>query len=408
MEPKTLPLSGIKVVELATVVAAPTCARMLCAYGAEVIKVEALQGDVMRSGGVHEFVPYEDDLNPLFTIHNSNKKFLSLDLKKEKGKTILLDLLSHADVFITNIREQSLRRNGLDYETLKDMFPALIYAHFSGYGPKGPAAQNPGFDITAFWLRAGAVADWQTKDSFPFVPTYAFGDMATSSVFLSGILMALYAKEKTGKGTKVMTSLFANGIWCNAIGVVQTQFERKHLNPDPLRPCDPFSQTYRCKDGRWIGIYCNEYIKDKEIFAKLLGLEDIIDDPRYKDVETLQRTGSIVEITERCNRIFLTRTSKQWREYLSEHSISCEIMMESQEVSQDRQAIENRYMVPVEFPDKGHTTVMMPTPPLAFSRYACRTYKPTRGIGDNTEEILKEMGYSKEEIKALTEANVVR
>ena len=82
-----------------------------------------------------------------------------------------------------------------------------------------------------------------------------------------------------------MTSLFANGIWCNAIGVVQTQFERKHLNPDPLRPCDPFSQTYRCKDGRWIGIYCNEYIKDKEKFAKLLGLEDIIDDPRYKDVE---------------------------------------------------------------------------------------------------------------------------
>ena len=122
----------------------------------------------------------------------------------------------------------------------------------------------------------------------------------------------------------------------------------------------------------------------------------------------MQRTGSIVEITERCNGIFLTRTSKQWREYLSEHSISCEIMMESQEVSQDRQAIENRYMVPVEFPDKGHTTVMMPTPPLAFSRYACRTYKPTRGIGDNTEEILKEMGYSKEEIKALTEANVVR
>lgn len=86
MEPKTLPLSGIKVVELATVVAAPTCARMLCAYGAEVIKVEALQGDVMRSGGVHEFVPYEDDLNPLFTIHNSNKKFLSLDLKKRKGE----------------------------------------------------------------------------------------------------------------------------------------------------------------------------------------------------------------------------------------------------------------------------------------------------------------------------------
>lgn len=117
---------------------------------------------------------------------------------------------------------------------------------FQAMVPKARLPKTQGL-TSRLWLRAGAVADWQTKDSFPFVPTYAFGDMATSSVFLSGILMALYAKEKTGKGTKVMTSFFANGIWCNAIGVVQTQFERKHLNPNPLRPCDPFSQTYRCK-----------------------------------------------------------------------------------------------------------------------------------------------------------------
>jgi crotonobetainyl-CoA:carnitine CoA-transferase CaiB-like acyl-CoA transferase len=408
MEKKSLPLEGIKVVELATVVAAPTCARMLCAYGAEVIKVEALDGDVMRTGGVHEFVPYEDDLNPLFTIHNSNKKFLALDFKKKQGKDILLKLISRADVFITNIREQSLQRNGLDYDTLKKDFPGLIYALFSGYGPKGPAAKNPGFDITAFWLRAGAIADWQTKDSFPFVPTYAFGDMATSSVFLAGILMALYAKEKTGKGTKVTTSLFANGIWCNAIGVVQTQFERKHLNPNPLRPSDPFSQTYLCKDGRWIGIYCNDYVKDKAKFAKLLGIEDIIDDPRYKDVDTMQRTGSIEEVTERCNKIFLKRTSQEWRDYLSENSISCEIMKESQEVSRDPQAIENHYMVPVEFPDKDHTKVMMPTPPLSFSDYGCRSYEPTSKIGEDTEEILEKMGYSKEEIRDMKEDKAVR
>jgi crotonobetainyl-CoA:carnitine CoA-transferase CaiB-like acyl-CoA transferase len=408
MEKKNLPLEGVKVVELASVVAAPTCARVLCAYGAEVIKVEPLDGDVMRTGGVHEFVPYEDDLNPLFTIHNSNKKFLALDLKKEQGKTILMDLIRDADIFITNIREQSLIRNGLDYESLKKKFPALIYAHFSGYGPKGPAAANPGFDITAFWLRAGAVADWQTKGSFPFVPTYAFGDMATSSVFLSGILMALYAKEKTGKGTKVSTSLFASGIWCNAIGVVQTQFERKHLNPDPLRPSDPFSQTYLCKDGRWIGIYCNEYVKDKPKFAALLGIEDMVDDPRYKDVDTMQRTGSIEEITERCNKIFLTRTSQEWREYLSTNNVSCEIMMESQEVSRDPQAIDNHYMVPVEYPDAAHTKVMMPTPPLSFSDYGCRTYKPTGRIGEDTDAILQEMGYSPEEIQQMKDSKTVR
>ena len=227
METNTLPLEGVKVVEMSTVVAGPTTARMLCAYGAEVIKVEGLDGDVMRVGGVHEYTPYADDLNPLFTIHNSNKKFISLNYKTEEGKKILLDLINDADVFITNVREKSLVRNGLDYESIKETNPSLIYAHFKGYGDKGPSANDPGFDISAFWLRAGALGDWQTKGSFPFLPTYAFGDMATSSAFLSGILMALYGREKTGKGTKVDISLFANGIWCNAIGVVQTQFEHR-------------------------------------------------------------------------------------------------------------------------------------------------------------------------------------
>ena len=158
MAQKKLPLEGVKVVEMGTVVAAPTTARVLCAYGAEVIKVETLDGDVMRLAGTHEFTPYEDDLNPLFTIHNSNKKFLSLNFKTPEGKKILMDLLKDADVFITNVREKSLLRNGLDYETLKTWNPGLIYAHFLGYGDKGPVASNPGFDISAFWLRSGPIA----------------------------------------------------------------------------------------------------------------------------------------------------------------------------------------------------------------------------------------------------------
>ena len=147
-----LPLEGVKVVEMGTVVAAPTTARVLASYGADVIKVETLDGDVMRQAGTHEFTPYEDDLNPLFTVHNSGKKFISLNFKTEEGKKVLLDLLKDADVFITNVREQSLVRNGLDYETMKEHNPGLIYAHFLGYGETGPAANNPGFDISAFWL----------------------------------------------------------------------------------------------------------------------------------------------------------------------------------------------------------------------------------------------------------------
>ena len=402
-----LPLEGVKVVEMGTVVAAPTTARVLASYGADVIKVETLDGDVMRQAGTHEFTPYEDDLNPLFTVHNSGKKFISLNFKTAEGKKVLLDLLKDADVFITNVREQSLVRNGLDYETMKEHNPGLIYAHFLGYGETGPAANNPGFDISAFWLRSGPLADWSTQGSFPFLPTYAFGDMATSSAFLSGILMALYAKKETGLGTKVGTSLFASGIWCNAIGVVQTQFERKDLNPEPLRPTDPFNQTYLCKDGRWIGVYCNEYVMDKEKISKLFGIEWICDDPRCATIDTLQKTNAIEEVITQCNEIFLTKTAAEWREIFSTNNVACEIMKKSHEVSKDPQAIENGYVVPVEFPDADKTTVMLPNPPVWFSDYGRKEYKPTGPLGEDTDEILTSMGYTPEQIAAMKEAGAV-
>ena len=408
METKTLPLEGVRVVEMGTVVAAPTAARMLCAYGAEVIKVEGLDGDVMRVGGVHEYTPYDDDLNPLFTIHNSNKKFISLNYKTDEGKKILLDLINDADVYITNVRQKSLERNGLDHETLKKTNPGLIYAHFKGYGDKGPSANDPGFDISAFWLRAGALGDWQTKGSFPFLPTYAFGDMATSSAFLSGILMALYGREKTGKGTKVDISLFANGIWCNSIGVVQTQFDHKHMNPDPLRPTDPFNQTYLCKDGRWIGVYCNEYEMDREKWYGLFGIPEYATDPDYASIAVMQEKDTIKTIIEKCNEIFLTKTAQEWRDYLSSNNCACEILREQCEVSSDPQAIANGYMVPVAFPDEDHTTVMMPSPPISFSDYGRREYKPTGALGEDTDEILKSMGYSPEEIEELRKSNAVK
>ena len=400
-----LPLEGIRVVELATVVAAPTTSRMLCAYGAEVIKVETLYGDEMRRAGKTEICPYDDDKNPLFTIHNSNKKLTSINFKSSEGKAALIRLIAGADVFITNVREASLRRNGLDYDSLKEQFPRLIYAHFSGFGPKGPVASNPGFDSTAFWLRSGPMADWQVKGSFPFVPTYAFGDMATSSVLLSGILMALIGRNSTGLGTKVETSLFASGIWCNAVGLVSTQFERNHLNPDPLHPCDPFDTYYLCADGKWIGIYVNEYWRDKEKLARLVGVEDILDDPRYEDIDSLHESGVLPEIVERINKIFLTHDSAYWRQLLSENSVSCEVMQYTCEVSKDPQAIENHYVEEVEYADG--LKVMMPCPPVHFSDYGRRPYAPTGPIGRDTEQVFTELGYNKEEIEAMRESGAI-
>ena len=401
-----MPLEGIRVVELATVVAAPTAGRMLCAYGAEVIKVETAIGDEMRRAGEFEMVICEDDKNPLFTIQNSGKTLTSINLKNPDGKEAFLRLLNTADVFLTNVRAASLGRLGLDYETLHERFPQLIYAHFSGFGPKGPAANNPGFDSTAFWLRTGPLADWQAPGSFPFTPTYAFGDMATSSVLLSGILMALLGRERTGQGTLVNTSLFASGIWCNAIGVVshQPQFGGERVN-DPLRPSAPFCHFYECADGRWIGVFDNEYRRELPKFAQLFDMPDIVDDPRCASLEALQQTDAVAEVTARLNEKFRTRTSQEWLDYLNENNVSCELMRKISDVYTDEQAIANGYVREVTFKDD--LKVMMPCPPVHFSEYTTRPYVSAGKLGKDTDAVFHELGYSDDEIQAMRDEKAI-
>ncbi|HOE09169.1 MAG TPA: CoA transferase, partial [Treponemataceae bacterium] len=178
---KSLPLAGINVIELATVVAAPAVGRVLATYGANVIKIEAPpDGDLIRGMSKGHQLPSEPYNSPLFDVLNSGKKTISINLKSEKGKEALHKLLEQSDIFITNVRMKSLIRMGLGYDALKDKYPRLIYGHFSGFGLEGPDADRPGFDTTAFWLRSGAIMDWVVPGSFVIRPSFGFGDLATS------------------------------------------------------------------------------------------------------------------------------------------------------------------------------------------------------------------------------------
>ena len=330
-----------------------------------------------------------------------------IDLKNPDGKAAFLKLLETADVFLTNVRLPSLGRLGLDYETLHKAYPGLVYAHFSGFGPKGPDAAKPGFDSTAFWLRSGPMADWQVPGSFPFTPTYAFGDMATSSAFLSGILMALIGKKSTGMGTFVSTSLFASGIWCNAIGVVshQPQFGGERPN-DPLRPADPFCHFYQCSDGKWIGVFDNEYRRELPKFANLFGMPEIADDPRAASLEALHETDYVVEIVTRLNAIFKTKTVVEWEAFLSENNVSCERMRTIRDVSTDEQAIANGYVQKVTFKDD--LEVMMPCPPMQFTEYAMRPYTSAGRLGADTDSIFHDLGYTDSEIAAMKDSGAIQ
>lgn len=400
------PLEGIKVVEMATVVAAPTAGRVMCDFGAEVIKVETLFGDELRRAGSSFSLPCEDDDNPMFTAINSNKKIIPLNLKSEKGKEILFKLLADADVLISNIRLASLARLGLDYESVKERFPRLVYALFSGYGTEGPEGNSPGFDITAFWLRNGAMNDWKENGTFPMNPSYAFGDVATSNALLSGILMGLLGRELTGKGTLVTTSLMASGIWCNFTDIIssQPQFGRDKVY-DKYHQTDPFSALYKCADGKYIGIYCNEYESDKERLAKFFGIEEILEDERYASVESLHKTGAIREGIEKVGNVISEKTSKEWNKILLENNISNEIARTASDVAVDKQAIENGYIEMVKF--AGSNTVMMPTPPMRFSEFDRHCTTPTRSIGAFTDEILASVGYSTDEIEDMKVSRII-
>ena len=405
-ERKPMPLEGVKVLELATVVAAPTASRVLCSYGAEVIKIENLSGDDMRSAGNSEGVVCEDDKNPLFSLANSGKKLIAVNLKSPEGKELFERLLAWADVFITNVRAASLERLGIGYDAVAGRFPRLIYAHFGAYGPEGPDAALPGFDSTAFWLRSGPIADWMVGPR-PFTPTYAFGDMATSSAFVSGILMALLGRERTGRGTFVTTSLFASGIWCNAVAVIAAQSELRAA-PQPgaeYVPADPLSDAYLCSDGRWIGFYDNEYRRDREKFARILDFPQLAEDSRYESLEALRSSGAMAECVETLRRKFASRPSGYWQEYLSAENVACQTARTAADVSRDAQALENGYLSRVEF--AGGLEMLLPEPPVAFGAYSSRKSASAGRLGRDTDEVLGRFGYTAEETEALRAGGVV-
>lgn len=403
-ENKNLPLSGIKVLELATVVAAPNTCELLCTYGAEVIKVEPLEGEIFRRCGRQLNIPIEDNKNPMFTLHNNGKRFAAINIQRPEGKKIFFKLLEEADVFVTNMRSGPLKRLGLDYNSIKDRFPRLIYADLSGFGKKGPDARRKGFDTNSYWLRSGAVSDWQEGDNVPFYPAYGFGDTTTGMMLFSGVLMGLIARERTGKGTEISTSLYAASIWYNGNSLLRSQFNLNY-KPDSKRPGNMINNYYRCSDGKWIFMCSMNYKKDYKKISKLLGLDDICADPRFVDFDTLQATGASTEAAGRYAEAFKTKSSEYWRNLLIKNDVACEVVGTIKDVCTDEQAIKNNYVTEVEFADE--TKVVMPMPPLQFSEYQCRDYERTGPVGYDTEKVLKEAGYSEEDIQNLREENYI-
>lgn len=399
------PLEGIRVVELGTHVAVPTISRMMADWGAEVIKVENIKGDEWRVNGKAYKLPIVDEENTLFTIQNSNKQFISLDAKSEEGHAILMELIGSADVFMSNVRLKSLIKLGCDYDSLKEKFPRLIFAHLNGYGYKGAGAALPGYDMAALWARTGILADWGNPGDFPIKPPAGFGDAAVSSLLLNGILAALLARAKTGEGCRVTTSLYAAGLWLNHTGVTSTQKEYGNIYPKSRYcPMNPFSHLYECRDHEWLVLTVVDYRKNYAKVMRVLGLEQYAEDERYNTIDEVQKR--IREFMTMINEAFMQHDRAEWVEKFAQADIVCCELKHMREATEDPQALENGYFEEVTFPN-GHQ-VLMPTIGVEFSAYDVKRYTPSGVIGRDTEQVLQQKGYSEQQIEELREKGVIR
>ena len=402
------PLEGIKVVELATYLAAPVCARVLGDWGAEVIKVETLDGDIWRKYGVNLSTPIEPDENPLFDIANTNKKSVTLDLKTEEGMDILHKLLAQADVFVTNNRLSPLKRMGLDYETLKERYPRLIYALLTGYGETGPDMNKPGFDTVAFWASGGFMADMRVDNpgSYPIYTPAGIADILVGTILFGGVCAALVARDKTGKGDKISSSLFSAAVW--GMGVMNTITQEKYKYPYPKKRYEskPTAIPYECADGEWMMISVLEYARYFPALCAVMGVPELAQDPRFQLEREMMKPENKAELVKILEARFITKPSAEWDALLTEADIVHDRLAHYSEISTNEQARVNHYMEEVTFGNG--TKAWLPRPAIFSDNMGLPEYKLSPTLGANNHEILADLGYSSEEIQDLQKREIVK
>ena len=247
------PLEGVKVVEVANWVSGPTCGVMLADYGAEVIKVEHLKsgGDPTR-GWIPNIDPTPDLVNYVFEQINRGKRSLALDLGSEKGKEIFARLIKYSDVMVTNLRVGTAAALGIDYESLSAINPALVYGRLTAYGIDGPDKDRPGYDMLSYWARSGLMSAISPVDGPPVDLPCSLGDVNTGTFLFGAIMMALYARERTGKGAVVDTSLYNAGIWGSAESIWSMLISGRPLKSlAEFISINPLVKYYQCGDGKW-------------------------------------------------------------------------------------------------------------------------------------------------------------
>ena len=389
-------LQGLKVIEFASYIAAPGAAGILADWGAEVIKVERPEGDPMR----HIFGDVKNELsgNPTFALDNRGKRAVALDISKPDGRDALARLAAEADVFLTNVRPAALKRAGLDEATLRAANPRLVYAMVTGYGLEGPDADKPGFDVTAFWSRAGVAHMHAPKGSDPFILRSGVGDHVTSLATVSAILAALYEREQTGAGRLVQTSLLATGVYTVGSDLaVQRAFGKLASNKPRSAPFDPLANFYKSRDGHWFVLNPRGGGKDWPVLCAACGRPDLAEDERFRSGRL--RKDNTVALVQEFDRAFGTFDFIEIARRLDEADLVWAPVQSPAEVAADPQVAAAGALLEVE--DGAGGTYRSPAAPARFPGADAQRRPPAPRLGEHTREVLANLGYSNDQIEAM-------
>lgn len=407
-------LEGIRVIDCGTYISAPAAATIMADFGAEVIKVEQpFTGDPYRNEhpslmalhtvrGSQQNVdePSKDKISPNWVIDGRNKKSIGLNLNSPEGKQILHDLVKDADVFITNFPLDVRGRLSITEDEMRAINPRLIYASFTGFGEVGPEANNRGFDATVWWARSGLMDLVRTGNNAPTRLPPGLGDHNCSVSLFASIALALLHREQTGEGGHVGTSLLMNGYWSNALSVQATFCgEPVTRQPDRRDSRIPMRNAYQCSDERWLILSIIPDQRRWELLKEALESE-LLDDPLFADVAS--RADNPTLVTAALDRVFATRTLKEWTERLRAYDVTFGPVAEMQEIFEDEQAKANGVFVP--FADSDLMTV---TSPFWVAGYDKPKPKPAPRVGEHTDEILKQLGYDAERQEELKKSRII-
>jgi len=394
--------AGLKVIDCASFIAAPATATVLSDFGAEVIKIEP-----PNSGDAYRQLPNlpgnpQCQQNFAWLLDNRNKKGLALDLLQPAGQAVLHRLIGGTDVFITNYPREVRKRFRLDYESLAPLNQRLIYASFTGYGETGAEADKPGFDVTTWWARSGLMDLLRTEAGAPpSRPVAGMGDHPSAMSLLSAILIALYMRERTGRGTHVGSSLLANGVWANGYMAQAALCGARIIDRPPREQgFNALSTYYRCRDDRWLILTLLNEERHWPALARALGRMDLLDDARFTTKPArLANSHDLIRILD---GEFAKRDLAQWQDLLTAHGLVFDRVATVAEIADDKQMLDNDILVQCE----GNEQLTISSP--LFVRGADKV-SPGRApqLGEHSEAILREAGYDDAALKELRASGVV-